>query len=108
MNKDEVEQSFRRGGTTPVLREKVGDYDVFIADGFSKPPHLRLQRFGIEPDQYPGGAYCTIWWCGKDEVLYLGRPIFFDATELTDPSRASRVRVAKEDAERHIKMIGKH
>ena len=83
MKKDQIEKAFRAGGAAPVLREKMGPYDLFMADsGLSHPPHFRFQRFGIEPGDFPRGMFATIWWLGMDEKLLIGRPMFFEPTEL--------------------------
>lgn len=92
MKKDDLERVFRSFGTVPVLREKMGAYDLYVADGFSKPPHIRLQKFGIEPDDFPNGMFVTVWWIGKDETLLVGQPIFFELTEIVQKSRINAAR----------------
>ena len=73
-----MEEIFRNGGVKPAGREKLGDWDVFIGDGFSLPPHRAYWRFGVEPEEFDHGMYVTWWWLGKDEKLDVGQPIFFD------------------------------
>lgn len=105
MDKNELEQSLRKGGTVPILRERMGDYDLFFSDGFSHPPHLSYQKFGIEPEEFPGGMFVTVWWLGRDEKLHIGRPLFFDMTE---PSKDARINAARQDAARAFKKLRKH
>lgn len=54
-------------------------YELFIAAGESSPPHLRYQRFGIEPTDFPLGCYVTFAWImkGEDELV-LGIPAFYE------------------------------
>jgi hypothetical protein len=106
MNKDKVEQIFRDAGLQPEEKVHVRDYNVFIADGFALPPYSRLQRFGIETEDFPTGCYCTFWWAGKDENLHAGRPLFFDPRHEPDydltTRKKARLSAALKDAEAHI------
>lgn len=108
MNKNEMEQVFRKMGTEPVLREKLGAYDLFIADGLSRPPHLRFQNkdFNINPDDFPYGMYVTQWWLGKQEEMVIGRPLFIDAIDI--PSQESRINAARKDAQHFYNKIRPH
>lgn len=106
MNKAKIEAMFRNAGLQPEERRTVRDYSVFIADGFSLPPHHRIARFGVEPMDFPRGCYVTFWWAGKDEKLHAGRPLMFEALhenqyDLTTKKRA-RINAALKDAEGHI------
>jgi hypothetical protein len=105
MNKDDIERAFRAGGTAPTLREKMGEYDLFIADGFSRSPHLSFQRFGIEPDEFPSGMYVTFWWLGRGEKLHIGRPLFFDAADFDSMNKDGRLNSARDDAKRTVKNL---
>ncbi len=105
MHKDKLEKSFREAGTAPMLREKMGNYDLFIADGFSNPPHLSYQRFGIEPNEFPAGMYVTFWFLGKDEHLHIGRPMFFHIDEF---KLERRLNAARKDAKQALKKLRKH
>ena len=106
MNKDKVEAIFRAAGLKPEERERVGDYNVFLADGFSLPPHYKVARFGVQPHDFPKGCYVTFWWAGRDEKLHAGRPLMFDA--LHNPGydletrKKARLTAALKDAEGHI------
>lgn len=62
MNKDKLATVLSRGGVNPVARHKVGQEEVFVADGFVPPPHHHLERFGVKPDEFPHGCYMTVWW----------------------------------------------
>lgn len=98
--KDTLEVLFGKLGLKPSLREKHGDYDVFYGDGFSAAPHLKWQDRGeTKAGDYPLGAFVTFWWIGKDERLLIGRPLFFDITEL---SVATRINTARKDALAHL------
>lgn len=106
MNKDRIETIFRNAGLKPEKRMMVQDYNVFIADGFSLPPHQNVRRFGISSEDFPQGCYVTFWWAGRDENLHAGRPLFFEAFhdrqyELETKKKA-RLQAALKDAEGHI------
>lgn len=102
MNKDKIETMFRRAGLVPEKREKVGDYEVFIGDGFSAPPHHAYTRFGVGPDEFSFGCYVTFWWVAKDEKLDTGHPLFFDAFHNpeydTATKKQARINSALKDA----------
>lgn len=106
MNKDKVEQIFRNAGLKPEARRKVREYDVFLADGFSLPPHRNVRRFGVSADDYPYGCYVTFWWAGRDEGLHAGRPLFFEARHEVsydlETRKKARLTAALKDAEGHI------
>ncbi len=78
MDKNGIESICRRVGLTPEKRMRVGDSDLFIADGRSSPPHSYYRRFGVGPDDFPGGCYVTLWVLAKDEKLDTGQPLFFE------------------------------
>ena len=55
-DKDSLEKIFGNMGVKPVLREKMGEHDLFIGDGFSQPPHLKWQAQGaVAPEEFPAG-----------------------------------------------------
>ena len=83
-SKNKIERICRDAGMLPVQRGNIYGSEVFVADGPSMPPHLPFRRFGIGPEQFPGGMYVTLWWVSKgDEKLDTGRPLFFEL--LHDP-----------------------
>lgn len=98
-----MESMLRRAGLVPEMRQRYGDYNIFIADGISTPPHNNFRKFGLEPDEFPGGCYVTFWWIAKDETVYRGRPIYCDLFHDKSLSSASkkyaRVNAALADAE---------
>ena len=106
MNREHVERIFRSAGLQPEERVHVKDYNVFIADGFSLPPHSKIFRFGVDPWDYPSGVYCTFWWAGKDEELHAGRPLFFEGRHEPEydlkTRKQARLTAALKDAEAHI------
>lgn len=80
IGKNAIERICRAAGMQPVKRASIQGAEVFIADGFSLPPHRAYRRFGIEADQFPKGMYATLWWVSKgDEKLDIGQPLFFQA-----------------------------
>lgn len=104
MDKDQIEEKLRRGGTVPLLREPVGDYDLYISEGYSSPPHIGSQTLGIKPDEFPGGMYVTFYWLGRDEKLHFGSPSFYCAMNTNQQTRIADVRRrAKMDLERYQK-----
>lgn len=104
MEKEQVEDKLRRFGTTPLLRERMGDYDLYISEGHSSPPHFSAQRIGIKPDEFPSGMFVTFYWLGKGEKLHFGSPSFYCAVRTNQPQRIADVRSrAKTDLDRFMK-----
>ena len=80
IGKNKIESMCRLAGMIPAKRDKFDGAEVFIADGFSAPPHAAHRRFGIEAKEFPFGMFVTLWWVSKgDEKLDIGQPMFFDA-----------------------------
>ena len=80
IGKNKIERMCRNAGMKPVRRDNLEGVEVFIADGFSLPPHQNYRRFDIGPLDFPKGMYVTLWWASKgDEKLDAGQPLFFDA-----------------------------
>lgn len=78
MNKNKIESICRKSGMVPVSRARIEGAEVFIADGFSAHPAIVFQRFGVEPGDFPGGCYATLWWISRQEdKLDVGQPLFF-------------------------------
>jgi hypothetical protein len=102
ITKGNIERMCLKAGTAPADRIFVGDYEILISDGFSLPPHRVFRKFGIGPDDFPKGCYCTFWWLMKGDNLYFGKPLFFDAFH--DPEydaatkRRARINRARDDA----------
>lgn len=109
LGKDKIEAICRSAGMVPVSRDRIMNAEVFVADGFSMPPHRAFKRFGIEPDDFKNGMYCTLWWVSRGEdKLDIGRPVFFDGLHnpeysLADRKRA-RINAAKDDAKDYLKQ----
>jgi hypothetical protein len=104
MDKEQVEDKLRRQGTVPLLRERMGDYDLYISEGYSSPPHLSAQRLGIKPEDFPGGMHVTFYWLGKDEKLHFGSPSFYCALRTNQTQRIADVKArARLDLDRYIR-----
>ena len=112
MNKETVEKFFRSIGVVPEKRERIGDYELYIGDGVSSPPHDRHRKSGVGPDDYPGGMYVTWWWLGKDEKLDVGQPLFNELLHNPElgPADKKRARInsAREAAMDHLARRKKH
>jgi hypothetical protein len=90
MDKNAIERICRSVGLVPEKRVRVGDAEVFVADGRSSPPHMAYRRFGIAPDDFPGGCYVTLWWVSKGEDLDTGQPLFFELFHNPEYSGAAK------------------
>lgn len=78
MDKHKIEDICRRSGMVPVSRTRVLGAEVFIADGFAALPGITFKKFGVDPGDFPGGCYATLWWCSrKEDQLDIGQPLFF-------------------------------
>lgn len=104
IGKNKVESMCRAAGMKPAARGSSGGMEIFIADGFSAPPHIAFRKFGIEQDEFPMGMYATLWWVSKaDEKLDIGQPLFFDALHdagySTGDKRRMRIKAALKEAE---------
>ncbi len=105
-SREKLAESFKKSGLELLQREKVGDYELFIGDGFSSAPHFRWRHFGVEPEEFPSGMFVTFWWLGKDVgstvKLHIGRPMFMKLTEFR---RQARVNAARADANKALKKL---
>jgi hypothetical protein len=91
IGKNKIETMCRNAGMRPVKRDNINGAEVFIADGFSPPPHLNFRRFGVEATDFPLGMYATLWWVSKgDEKLDTGQPLFFDSMHDPQIGRGSK------------------
>lgn len=108
ISREKLEESFRNAGLELIAREKVGDYVLFMGDGFSQSPHIKWRRFGVDPGDFPAGMFVTFWWLGKDVgdtvKLHIGRPAFFDLTEFR---KNERLNAARKDAKNALKKLRK-
>src|SRR5512146_2248451 len=106
MTREKLAEAFEKSGLRLISREAVDDYELFIGDGFSSAPHLRWQRFGVEPDDFPAGMFVTFWWLGRaqgdDVKLHIGRPVFMEPTELIP---LARINAAKADARKALTKL---
>src|SRR3990167_4855120 len=91
LDKKTLEKACRAAGMRPVKRGDINGTSVYIADGFSTPPHYKFRRFGVEPNEFPWGAFVTLWWLERGEGhLDVGRPMIFDAFHDPQYSRETR------------------
>lgn len=112
MNKSQFEAALNKTAIKPVYRTKIGDNEVFIADGFVPPSQLRyLDRFGMKAttDEFPFGAFATIWYAER-RVGWCGLAIcdaFHDAGDSADGKRKRRINSAVTMAESHFRRYAK-
>lgn|SRR5262245_56967952 len=107
LTKNDIERIVRAGNLEPVKRGNIEGAEVFIADGTSMPPHMAYRRFGIGPEQFPGGMYVTMWWLARGEdKLDIGSFLFFEL--LHDPcftsagKKRARINSAMKDAKEFL------
>lgn len=107
IDKAKAEEISKAAQLTLERRQRIGDYELFIAAGESKPPHFRYQRFGVEPDEFPEGCFVTMAWLMKGEnKLLIAWPTFFKKNH--DPylseagKKLARINRAIRDAEDHL------
>lgn len=107
-----MERMCRAAAMPPVHRTTVDGHEVFVADGFSLPPHFMHRHFGITPRDFPHGCYATMWWAAKGEdQLDIGAPLYFDIAH--DPSipreskQRARINAAVKHARGHFKRLKK-
>lgn len=78
--KFDIERMFRAIGVQPVERTKIGNDEVFIADGFVPPKIIEagfLKKFEINPGEFTFGVYLTLWW--TERFRGMGSIAAFDA-----------------------------
>ena len=86
----------------PVKRTNIDGAEVFIADGFSSPPHVRLRKF-LTADEFPFGCYASLWWASKGEdKLDTGQPLFFDALSADSRNQHARINAAIKEARKFL------
>lgn len=115
MNKDKVEHIFRTVGLLPEDRLKVGNFDVFLGDGYISPSNFwKFQKFPnfLSMDDFPMGAYVTLWWVGKDENLKDGGLIacepFHEREYDLETRKKARLQAALNQAEGRIESLRKN
>lgn len=107
IGKDKIERICRDAGMKPETRRNIDGAEVFIADGFSLPPHLAYRRFGIGPEQFPQGMYATLWWVSRQEdKLDIGSAVFFELfhnRQYSGPDKKrGRINAALKDAREYL------
>ena len=107
LTKQVLELACRNAGMKPVKRDNINGTSVYVADGFSSPPHYKFRRFGVEPHEFPWGAFVTLWWLERGEgELDVGRPMIFDAFHdpeySKDTKQLMRINSALQDAKEHM------
>lgn len=110
MNKHKIEDICRKSGMVPVSRTRINGAEVFIADGFSAHPGIMFKRFGVEPEDFPGGCYATLWWCSRrEDQLDVGQPLFFQLLhnpELTsEGKKRARINSAIDEARKFLTLL---
>ncbi len=113
ITKTDMERMCRDAAMPPVHRETLADgREIFVADGFSLPPHFMHRHFGITPKDFPYGCYATMWWAAKGEDrLDVGAPLYFDVGHdpkiPRDRKQKARIRAAVKHARDHFEKIRK-
>lgn len=102
-NRVQIEEMCAKAGMQPIARSKAGDYDIYVSDGFSLPPHRAFNKFGVDPDEFKNGCYVTFWWLMRgEENLLVAAPAIFDVYHdmSYDPATKKQMRANKaiEDA----------
>jgi len=97
--KEDMERMCVAAGMQTQPRRTIEGKEVFIADGFSSPPHAAFGRFGLTPEEFPFGCFVTFWLTeARKSEIGMGRPLFFDALASTSRDRDARIREAVKDA----------
>lgn len=112
MDKHAIERMCRKAGMRPVKRDRIDGAEVFIADGFAATPHVTFAKFGIEPKDFPGGCYATLWWVSrKEDKLDIGQPLFFELLHNPEYGNGSkqiaRINAAMNEARTFLKRRNK-
>jgi len=108
LNKDIAARMCAAARMQPVKKLNFRNREIFIADGFSSIPHITFKRFGVDPLDFPNGAFCTIWFVAKNENFFeVGAPLLFD--KFHDPvishGNKQRARVNKALSEAQTFML---
>lgn len=99
--RSEFEQMCRKADMEPATRGSFSLGEVYIADGFTKNPATKFQKFGVELGDFPNGCYATIWAMFQGDKFIVADALFFDPMHdlAMANRRAGRVRRAMERAE---------
>jgi hypothetical protein len=114
VNKDKIETIFRSVGLMPEERLKVGNFDVFLGDGFVSPSDFwKFRKFPnfLSEDEFSLGAYVTLWWVGKDENCKDGGLLacepFHERGYDLETKKKARLQAALKQAEGRIDSLKK-
>lgn len=69
---DGIAKMLDKAEMRPEAKETYKNFTIFIGDGFTNKPHVHFQKFGVNKDAYPMGAFGTIWLIGKDDKIVGG------------------------------------
>ena len=115
MNKDKIETIFRSVGLLPEDRIHLGNFDVFLGDGYVSPANFwKFRKFEdfLNDDDFPMGAYVTLWWVGKDEQCKDGGLLacepFHDNQYGPETRKQARLQAALNQAEGRIQSLKKN
>lgn len=104
IDKHKIERICRAAGMRPEKRTNIEGAEVFIADGFSPPPHFKYRKLGLETGDFPYGCYVTFWWAARGEdKLDTGQPLFFDALDADSRNQHARLNTAVKEATNFLK-----
>lgn len=100
---EKLEKACRKAGQVPVMRGTVGGYDLLIADGFSKDPHIPFRKFDVKKGRFPLGAFATLWILSNDGKVKIASQVFFEALHevhlTTEVRQQARINAARLEVE---------
>lgn len=67
LTRDDMARMCANAHMSQEARINYRGYEIFVADGFSQNPEITFQKFGVEKDKYPDGAYGTLWGVAYSE-----------------------------------------
>jgi hypothetical protein len=108
IDKEVIERCCRLARMTPEKRARVGEHDVFVADGFHPQPFPAFERMGVKENEFPMGCYATTWWTaqGEDKVemgtIFFCEP-FHDPGYTVETKKQARINTALREAEGFLK-----
>ena len=111
MNKEKLELMCVAAGMTPQWRGPSTDGELFISDGFSARPGDTFGKFGATNEEFPFGAYLTLWsFADGEDRIKGGGALLFDAFH--DPGwdaetkKRARVNKARQEGETFMAARG--